>query len=273
MFAMVLFQEKYTNGLYYRVYGSGEPLVLIHGFLGSGRDFDSITEKLAGQFRLLIPDLPGCGKSKTYETTGSYGMQTMVDAICYMLGSEGVLRCNVAGYSMGGRVALTLACEDRSPVDRLILLSAGPGISDVGEREARLDLDTERAHILQREGLYSFVEQWYRAPVFESFVQSDYFEEVFSWRLLENDAAFSARIIVDMSPGAVPAEWDRLAHFKKPLLYMYGATDEKYAGLAKEIARVAPQAVLHEVSTSGHVLPLEAADTVSRVIESFLRAG
>ena len=262
--------EKYTNGLYYRVYGAGEPLVLLHGFLGSGRDFNEIIDGLSGSYKILVPDLPGFGNSREYEVESAYDVQAMTDALCFMLGSEGVFSVDMLGYSMGGRIALSLAAQERSPVKKLVLLSADPGEESEDSRKARARLDKERADQIATEGMHDFLDFWYSAKLFAPLKQHKSFKEIHSWRLLENDAKLAARVIKDMSPGTIPHMWDALKEITTPLLYLYGELDEKYANVAE---RMSPLNALIEVAgidEAGHALQVEAPAEVVRAVKKFL---
>ena len=52
-----------SNGIFYRVVGAGEPLLLLHGIMVSGDMFDPLVALLSDRFRVLIPDLRGHGRS------------------------------------------------------------------------------------------------------------------------------------------------------------------------------------------------------------------
>ena len=56
-------EHRASNGIFYRIEGDGEPLLLLHGLMVSGRMFDPFVELLRDRFRMLIPDLRGHGNS------------------------------------------------------------------------------------------------------------------------------------------------------------------------------------------------------------------
>ncbi|GAA4319663.1 alpha/beta hydrolase [Flaviaesturariibacter amylovorans] len=89
--------------LSYGISGSDGPvLVLLHGF-GEDSGIWARQQELAAHCRLLLPDLPGSGRSAP---TGDLSMEGMADAVAAMLDAEGISRCILVGHSMGGYVAL-----------------------------------------------------------------------------------------------------------------------------------------------------------------------
>jgi pimeloyl-ACP methyl ester carboxylesterase len=100
--------------------GAGPPLLLLHGFGGAAWNFTELAELLPGR-RLLVPDLPGHGRSDPLPAPSIAGF---ADAVAGLL-DEAV---GVLGHSMGGVVALRLA-ERRPDLVRSLVLAAPAGIS------------------------------------------------------------------------------------------------------------------------------------------------
>jgi 3-oxoadipate enol-lactonase len=112
-------ERRACNGLYYRVIGRGVPLVLLHGLLASGAMFDPLVELLAAEFRMLIPDLRGHGKSR--DLGAPYDVATMAGDVEVVMAESGFERSAVLGYSHGGAVAQALAWIKPAAVSRLLL--------------------------------------------------------------------------------------------------------------------------------------------------------
>ena len=90
--------------------GKGKPVVLIHGFGEDGNIWDKQVAFLKDHFRLIIPDLPGSGRSALIPDMSIEGM---AEAMHSMLMNEGISACVVLGHSMGGY--LTLAMAEKYP--------------------------------------------------------------------------------------------------------------------------------------------------------------
>jgi pimeloyl-ACP methyl ester carboxylesterase len=101
--------------LSYRDLGSGDTLMLVHGFGEAGDVWDLQTDALAGGFRVLVPDLPGSGASPL-PAAGDFGMEDHARCLLRILDAEGIGTCTLVGHSMGGYIALSFA--ERFP-DRL----------------------------------------------------------------------------------------------------------------------------------------------------------
>jgi 3-oxoadipate enol-lactonase len=112
-------EHRASNGIFYRVEGEGDPLLLLHGLMVSGAMYDPLVPLLRDRFRMLIPDLRGHGKSG--DLGGPYDVATLAADLDVVLAETGFGRCTVLGYSHGGAVAQQLAHTRPDVVSRLIL--------------------------------------------------------------------------------------------------------------------------------------------------------
>jgi len=113
-----------VNGVevYYATYGSGEPLVLLHGGLGQIEMFGALIDRFAATRTVIGIDLQAHGRTPAMARPMSFAdMATDVAGIIRHLGYD---RADIVGYSMGGGVALTLGLDHPEVVDRLVVLSA-----------------------------------------------------------------------------------------------------------------------------------------------------
>ncbi|HRA21715.1 MAG TPA: alpha/beta fold hydrolase, partial [Anaerolineae bacterium] len=141
--------------LYHRVLVAGPqtrpPLLLLHGFTGDRRSwlgFAAAWRRLqAGdradgrhhgyRRRVIALDLPGHGRSPQPADPAARTMPGVVAEVQATIDALGITRAHVLGYSMGGRVALSLALAVPERVASLSLIGASPGIADAAERDAR----------------------------------------------------------------------------------------------------------------------------------------
>ena len=108
--------------LHYLVRGRGEPLVLIHGLGCSGADWAFQVAALEKRFRVIVPDLPGCGHSPP--PRGEYTIGGIAGALWSLLDHLRVSRANIIGFSLGGAVALEMAALRPDSVPRLGLINS-----------------------------------------------------------------------------------------------------------------------------------------------------
>jgi pimeloyl-ACP methyl ester carboxylesterase len=117
-------QYAEVNGinLYYETHGTGRPLILLHGGLGSGEMFAPILPTLAEHHQVIVPDLQGHGR--TADIDRPIDARLMAGDIAALIDHLGLDRPDVVGYSLGGGVAFHLAVAYPEKVRRLVSASA-----------------------------------------------------------------------------------------------------------------------------------------------------
>jgi pimeloyl-ACP methyl ester carboxylesterase len=109
--------------------GEGEPLLLLHGWGSSRRDFTAVLPALSERFDVINVDLPGAGRSRHLDDRPT--VAAITDAVERTLDAEDIGRVHVLGNSLGARVAIELACRGRA----LSVVSIAPsGLNVVPER-------------------------------------------------------------------------------------------------------------------------------------------
>ena len=247
--------------------GSAPPVLLLHGFMGRGADWDPVAGPLASTHRLLAPDLPGHGRA-TGLPTSTYTMDGDADALVATLDEVDVERAAVMGYSMGGRLALHCALRHPSRVTGLVLLSASPGLRTETERVERRALDAERAAALASD-LPAFLTAWYRMPLFETLTEKR------RARLIQqrqhNDPTELGKSLAGMGTGAQPSHWEHLRRIRVPAWALAGERDAKFVGLAEQMAEVGPFDLV-TMPGLGHALIAEAPDALAHLLSRLLCA-
>ena len=150
-----------------RVHGSGRPLVLLHGFTGTGAAWDEHLEGLGAARRLIVADLPGHGGTPAASPDDA-SVERAADALAALLATHGAAPADVVGYSLGARVALRLAVVHPSAVARLVLESPSAGIEATDARAERRRADEALADRLERDGIEAFVDEWEHHPIFHT---------------------------------------------------------------------------------------------------------
>jgi pimeloyl-ACP methyl ester carboxylesterase len=115
----------------YFVGGEGPPLVVVHGLGGAAVNFTLLAPLLARRHRVLIPDLPGHGKTEPLE--GADDLTAYADHVAALAELEGMFPAPLVGYSMGGVIALRLAVSRPKSVTGLALVAVA-GIVSVSRR-------------------------------------------------------------------------------------------------------------------------------------------
>lgn len=124
-----------TSGdlMYYETYGSGEPLLLIHGNGGSINNFVKQIPVFAKSYKVIIADSRAQGKS--IDTKDSLSYEMIADDYAELLNRIGVPSANVIGWSDGGIEGLLLAIRHPEKVRKLMVTGANlePDTSAVEE--------------------------------------------------------------------------------------------------------------------------------------------
>jgi pimeloyl-ACP methyl ester carboxylesterase len=117
-------QYAKVNGinLYYETHGTGRPLILLHGGLGSGEMFGPILPTLSEQHQVIAVDLQGHGR--TADIARPIDIRVMADDIAALIDHLGLDQPDLVGYSLGGGVALQTAVNYPAKVGRLVTASA-----------------------------------------------------------------------------------------------------------------------------------------------------
>jgi pimeloyl-ACP methyl ester carboxylesterase len=115
-----------VNGIeiYYEVEGTGEPLVLLHGGGGIGRNWKVVFASVPDGFRTITPDLRGHGR--TTNPTNSFTFRQSSLDVYALLDGLGITTFKAIGMSMGAKTLLHMATQQPDRVDAMILISAAP---------------------------------------------------------------------------------------------------------------------------------------------------
>ena len=109
--------------LHYTSQGQGKPVFIIHGLLGSSRNWSSFSKKLSESFQVITIDLRNHGHSGHADTMTYADMSSDILALMEDLGLE---RASLIGHSMGGKVAMTFALQHRSMIEQLVIMDIAP---------------------------------------------------------------------------------------------------------------------------------------------------
>jgi pimeloyl-ACP methyl ester carboxylesterase len=102
--------------------GEGEPLLLLHGFMGTDATWDPIAEDLASDYMVILPHLRGHGQSTN--PSGEFTHRVAAQDVFGLLDALGIERARAAGHSTGGMTLLHMATDQPDRVTDMALLGA-----------------------------------------------------------------------------------------------------------------------------------------------------
>ena len=232
-------------------------LVLLHGFTQTGRSWAPVRAALAGAFRIAAPDLPGHGALSRRRPVDLPGTLAYLSALKQP-------RFVLAGYSMGGRLALHAALHMPKRIERLVLVGASPGIADEAERTARRAADEALADRLEQIGLEAFVKEWGAQALFNGLPRGIAAEA--DQDRMRNTTEGLAAALRGLGTGHLPSLWDRLEEIIIPVTLVVGERDEKFRAIADRMAAKLPHAQVLTLGSAGHPVHLERPDSVAEAI-------
>jgi 3-oxoadipate enol-lactonase len=243
--------------------GKGPALFLFHSLLSDRASFDAIAPRLSQSFRVIVPELPGFGRSQAVKGGLADVADRMAEAVRDGAGGDEAI---VLGNGYGGFVALQMAIRHPDIATKLILADCGAAFSDTG-REAFRNM----AAASKAKGLLAITDVAMRrlfAPEFqeqhpdlmrdrrEAFLKTD--PEVLQ-------AACAALAELDLRP--------QLGEVKIPVLVLVGEHDEATPPpMSHELAAGLPQARLKIISGCAHVPQLQSPEVFLDAIGDFLAA-
>jgi 3-oxoadipate enol-lactonase len=244
--------------------GQGPALFLFHSLLSDRASFDAIAPRLSQSFRVIVPELPGFGKSHAVNGGLADVADRMAEAVKDGAGGGEAI---VLGNGYGGFVALQMAIRHPSIASKLILADCGAAFSQTG-REAFRNM----AAASKAKGLSAITDVAMRrlfAPEFqeqhsdlmrdrrEAFLRTD--PEVLQ-------AACAALAALDLRP--------ELGEVKVPVLVLVGEHDEATPPpMSHELAAGLPNARLKIIAGCAHVPQLQSPEVFLDAIGDFLAAS
>lgn len=114
----------------YRIAGNGPALLFLHGYTLSGKLWDPFIEKLSQNFTVIIPDLPGHGKSD--EVMGKYTFEKFAEVMIGFLDQLDVSEVNAVGHSGGGMTILNMVKQKPGLVKTMTLIGCAHKFTEEG---------------------------------------------------------------------------------------------------------------------------------------------
>jgi 2-succinyl-6-hydroxy-2,4-cyclohexadiene-1-carboxylate synthase len=237
-----------------------ESLVLLHGFSGTHRAWDQAVALLDPErYRPLALDLPGHGAA-----AGSERPITFAACVTAVLDAAPE-RFALAGYSLGGRLAMHVALAAPERIERLVLVACNPGIESTAERTARRESDEALARELERVPFEQFIERWRTQPLFAG--EPEHVGALAREDQRRNRPDALAAVLRGLGIGGMPSLWPRLGELEMPVTVLVGKRDAKYRALGQRMVELLPDAQLVTVE-GGHGLPLENPAAVAAALTS-----
>jgi 3-oxoadipate enol-lactonase len=237
--------------------GAGDPVILLHGCPSTTRHLQPLVERLSVSRRVLVPELPGYGKSAPLK--GTYTVAAVTELLERELVARGVTRAAIVGHSAGAYRAFALALSGRLVVTQIVSLAGLAGLDPELQAAFR-----QFAQVVREGGDLRPI--WLGRMAAPGFAEKhpDDAAEVLSWMVAAPPPVVAGELEAfaaaeDLRP--------RLAELKIPVLLRVGEVDEATPpAFSRAIAERVKFGTLQIVPGCGHALLHEdRAATVNSV--------
>jgi pimeloyl-ACP methyl ester carboxylesterase len=246
------------------MWGSGTPLVLLHGGTGSWMHWIRNIAALSEHARLIVPDLPGSGDSGALAppVTAEHMAESLSAGLSTLLGTAG--RFSIAGFSLGGLVAGYLAKLDGDRVDTLVLVgSAGMGLARRPMEPLKswrwLSSDEEKREV-HRQNLGILM-------IHDTSKIDDLALDMQAQNAVRSRVRGKHIVKTSSLSQCLPDIKARLAG-----IWGEHVVTSPSALVADRLRQFQPEALVEVVPEAGHWVQFEAADTVNRLLPALLGA-
>lgn len=287
-----------ANGvlIYYKAFGNGEPLMLLHGGPGASHDYMlPYLAPLARTNRLIFIDERGSGQSEKLEDLSAYTVENMADDVEAVRLALGLGKINVLGHSYGGVLAQAYALKYQSSISHLILASTFHSTRQLNQvfQKMKAAMSPElrnRIDEMERAGLYGhgkdFEKNRYTSEYMTAAWGEGYFPYLYrrrpdanydptsssmSWDLYRTMWGSNGEYVIDGNLTSVEYA-DRLGSIKVPTMINAGDHDECDPSIARDMNRLIPGSKLVIYPESGHMTFVDQPDIFVRSVDEFLHA-
>ncbi len=253
--------------------GEGPTVVLLHGWPDTSALWDLVAPALVARgYRVVVPDLRGCGRSSKPEDTASYAMHLLVSDVQAIIAQLGVEKVTLVGHDWGSNLAWVTAAFVPTSVDRLVALSVGhptafrsAGISQMVKSFYMLLFAHEGVgETFLRYNDHEAIRTWLGHPRAEAIIEE-----------LERDGQMSAHLRwyrANIPPEAFVAKPRTLPPIEAPTLGIWSSGDKALgeAQMTNSAAYCTHGFSYVRIDDVGHWIPLDAAPQLVAALANFL---
>lgn len=245
-------------------------LLLLHGFMGSGRAFEHLVNPLSRFVNPLTIDLLGHGQTQGTPSVERYYLERQLDDLYEIIRHLNHDRLFLHGYSMGGRLALRLALRYPGQISGLILENTNYGIENEQHRNQRLNIDEQRAQAIETD-FEAFLSEWNAMPLFNKGVEIPHQLVNAYMKIQQNqNPAYIANSLRGFSTARMPSVKNKLHQLDMPTLLLAGENDNKYRKILDEMDQQIANSKFHIIRNAGHRVHLEHPRAFLDQVKAFI---
>ena len=254
---------QYKNkNIYYRIFGEGKPVMLLHGFGEDGNVWNKLIPYLQNNFYLIIPDLPGSGKSEMLEGE-NISIDDYADVIKEIVTYELAESFSLIGHSMGGYITLAFAEKYPELLNGFGLFHSSAFADDDEKKQTR----RKAIEFIKTNGAYAFL----KTSIPNLFAGKEHLKEMEA--LIEDGKNFSKEALIQYYKAMInrPDRTHVLKTFNKPVLFIIGEKDTAIP-LQASLQQCHLPAIAHvHILETAHMGMIQESNKSQLLLESFLR--
>ena len=250
---------------------SRDSAFFLHGFTGYAMDWVPVVSSLNKRFNYYLVDLVGHGKSDSPKESYYYSIDSIVNQLKEIILSLSNDKIVLAGYSMGGRIALNFALTNGTMLKGLILESSTWGISNENLKKERVLQDEKLAEFIDKNPIDKFVDYWMNIGLFNT--QRRFSNEMLSQireQKLENNKTGLANTLRCSGTGNMKPLYNNIKDIPLKTLLITGGLDSKFTEINVEMVKLFTNAEHKIIKNAGHNTHLEEPQRFIEAINKFL---
>ena len=241
--------------------GSGIPLVLVHGFLGSSNMWNPQISFFKDNFRVIAPALPGFGNSSSIDSCDS--IECMAKKILNLLEKKEIKQFNLLGHSMGGMIVQEIAKIAGEKILKLICYGTGPR----GNIPGRFETIDQSRRKLKINGLESTASRIAKTWFIKGNKAKYFYLCKEAGKQTSIEAADNGLVAMKNWNGV-----ENLKNIKSETLIIWGDQDKAYnLNQVKTLNNNIPNSDLKIIKGCSHNVHLEKPDEFNTVVDEFLK--
>ena len=229
---------------------------------------------LNNSYQVITIDILGHGKTDSPTDLSRYKIDRVARDIASILDEVGISKAYIAGYSMGGRLALSFAMYYPERVNGLLLESASPGLRSEIERQDRVEKDELLAQMILEKGIEEFVHYWEQIPLFETQrkLSEQVHDQMRKQRLANNTTGLVNSLKEEWEQGVSLLGGMKRFNSNFAVLLLAGELDHKFCSIAKKMEAIIPTAKFVEFTGVGHAIHIEDPEKFGTIVLKYLIA-
>jgi len=256
---------SYKKGrISYSDYGKGKPVLLIHGFGEDGTIWENQVSRFKEDFRLIVPDLPGSGKSDFIPEV--FSMDDHADMLEQLLIEENIEAADLIGHSMGGYIALAFAGKYHEKMTGLCLFHSTAYADTEEKKESR----RKSIQFIKQNGSLKFLQQ--ATPnLFSDQTKNE--NPALVEEIINRYSNFNPNSLVHYYEAMIqrPDRSEVLRKVPKPVLFIAGEHDAAIPIKHMQEQSYLPElSYFHSLKNSGHMGMLEEPANSNHFLEILL---